>query len=161
MFFLGLRPGPFFARWASLFRQGRVTFFGCPKKVTKKNHSGRGPWPHLQPSWSFPHLSPSARVAGPRAKLGACQQCRLKPPRKARLTHNPPGATRNSLEKHPSLATLLGLSSSAPISEGRGAACKTWGVSAAVFEANRLLSASGYIMLLECLVCVAFCQPVD
>ena len=34
-----------------------------------------------------------------------------------------------------SLATLLGLSSSAPISEGRGTLCKTWGVSAMPFEA--------------------------
>ncbi|MCL2314197.1 MAG: hypothetical protein FWC28_02955, partial [Proteobacteria bacterium] len=66
----------------------------------------------------------------------------------------------NSLEKYPSLATLLGLPSSAPISEGRGTLCKTWRVSAAVFEANRLLSAGGYIMLLECLVCLALCQLV-
>jgi len=35
-----------------------------------------------------------------------------------------------------SLATLLGLSSSAPISEGRGTLCKTWSVSAVPFEAT-------------------------
>ena len=35
-----------------------------------------------------------------------------------------------------SLATLLELSSSAPISEGRGALCKTWSVSAMPFEAT-------------------------
>jgi len=39
-------------------------------------------------------------------------------------------ATRNSLEKHPSLATLLGLPSPVSISEGRGTLCETWGVSA-------------------------------
>ncbi|MCL2314412.1 MAG: hypothetical protein FWC28_04060 [Proteobacteria bacterium] len=33
-------------------------------------------------------------------------------------------ATRNSLEKYPSLATLLGLPSSTPISEGRGTLCE-------------------------------------
>jgi len=65
-------------------------------------------------------------------KLGACQQCRLKPPRNIRLTCNPPGAIRNSLEKHPSLATLLGLSSAAPISEGRGTLCKMESVSTAL-----------------------------
>ena len=51
-------------------------------------------------------------------------------------THNPHGAIRNSLEKHPSLATLLGLSSPAPISEGRGTLCKIWRVSAVSFEAT-------------------------
>ncbi|MCL2314413.1 MAG: hypothetical protein FWC28_04065, partial [Proteobacteria bacterium] len=89
------------------------------------------------------------------------QPCHLKPPRNIRLTCNPPGAIRNSLEKYPSLATLLGLSSPASISEGRGALYKTWGVSAAAFEANRLLSAGGYIMSLECQLYIAFCQPVD
>jgi len=60
-----------------------------------------------------------------------------------------------------SLATLLELSSSAPISEGRGTLCKIWGVPAAVFEANRLLSAGGYIMPLKCQLCIAFCQLVN
>jgi len=87
--------------------------FARPKSSSKTAPSGgpAGPWPHLRPSWGFPHLRPSARVAEHCAKLGACQQCRLKPPRKIRLAHNPPGAIRNSLEKYPSLATLLGLSS--------------------------------------------------
>ena len=137
--------------------------FARPKSSSKTAPSGgpAGPWPHLRPSWGFPLPRPSARVAGPRAKLGGCQQCRLKPPRKICLTHNPPGAIRNSLEKYPSLATLLELSSSAPISEGRGTLCKIWNVSAAVFEANRLLSAGGYIMSLGCQLYIAFCQPVD
>jgi len=181
MFFLGLRPGPFFEMFLfalrALFSLGlRPGLFSPPgilppagnfllaQKVPQKRLPPvalRGFSPHSQPSWGFPHLSPSARVAGHCAKYGACQQCRLKPPRKIRLTHNPPGAIRNSLEKHPSLATLLGLSSSAPISEGRGTLCKIWGMSAAVFEANRLLSAGGYIMPLKCQLCLAFCQLVD
>jgi len=33
--------------------------------------------PHSQPSWGFPQLRPSARVARPRAKYGGCQQCSL------------------------------------------------------------------------------------
>jgi len=115
--------------------------FARPKSSSKTAPSGgpAGPWPHLRPSWGFPPPRPSARVAGRCAKLGACQHCRLKPPRKICLTRNPLGAIRNSLEKHPSLATLLGLSSSAPISEGRGTLCETWGVSAVLFVANRLL----------------------
>jgi len=84
----------------------------------------RGSSPHLQPSWSFPPPRPSARVAERCAKLGACQQCRLRPSRKICLAHNPPEAIRNSLETYASLATLLGLFSSAPISEGRGTLCE-------------------------------------
>ena len=97
--------------------------FARPKSSSKTAPSGgpAGPSPHSQPSWGFPPPRPSARVAEHCAKLGACQQCRLKPPRKICLTRNPPGAIRNSLEKYPSLATLLGLSSPVSISEGRGA----------------------------------------
>ena len=103
------------------------------KKVTKKKRRPAGPWPHSQPSWGFPLPRPSARVAERCAKLGACQQCRLKPPRKICLTHNPPGAIRNSLETYASLATLLELSFSAPSSEGRGALDKNLeGVSTAL-----------------------------
>jgi len=35
--------------------------------------------PHSQPSWGFPHLPPSARVAEHCAKFGTCQQQLLKP----------------------------------------------------------------------------------
>ncbi|MCL2178062.1 MAG: hypothetical protein FWC18_07540 [Cystobacterineae bacterium] len=94
-------------------------------------------------------------------KQETLQPCRLKPPRKICLTCNPPEAIRNSLEKYPSLATLLELSSPVSISEGRGALCKIWGMSAATFEANRLLSAGGYIMSLECQLYIALCQPAD
>jgi hypothetical protein len=131
LFSLGLRPGPFFGH-VSLRPSGVVLsgpaaraflpsghfasggeLFARPKSPPKTAPSGgpAGPWPHLRPSWGFPLPRPSARVAGHCAKLGACQQCRLKPPRKTRLTCNPPGAIRNSPEKHPSLATLLGLPS--------------------------------------------------
>ena len=178
---MGLRPGPFLKRvlfaLRALFSPGpaaRAFFpsghsasggelFARPKSSSKTAPSGgpAGPWPHSQPSWGFPHLPPSARVAGHCAKLGTCQQCRLKPPRKICLARNPLGAIRNSLEKYPSLATLLGLSSAAPTSEGRGATCKIWRVSAAAFVANRLLSAGGYIRPLECQLYIAFCQPVN
>ena len=174
---LGLRPGLFsetflFALRALLSLGLRPGLFSPPgilppagnfllaQKVPQKRLPPvalRGSSHHSQPSWGFPHLPPSARVAGHCAKLGGCQQCRLKPPRKICLACNPPGAIRNSLEKHPSLATLLELSSPASISEGRGTLCETWGVSAAVFVANRLLSAGGYIMLLDCQLCIAFC----
>jgi len=110
LFSLGLRPG--LSRPLGHFASGGE-LFARPKSSSKTAPSGgpAGPWPHSQPSWGFPPPRPSARVAGHCAKLGTCQQCRLKPPRKTRLTHNPPEAIRNSLEKHPSLATLLGLSS--------------------------------------------------
>ena len=117
---LGLRPG--------LFRPPGILppagNFLLAQKVPQKRLPPvalRGSSHHSQPSWGFPPPRPSARVAERCAKLGACQQCHLKPPRKICLAHNPPGAIRNSLEKYPSLATLLGLSSAAPISEGRGA----------------------------------------
>ena len=91
LFFLGLRPGLFFPP-GILPPAGN---FLLAQKVPQKRLPPvalRGLWPHLQPSWGFPHLRPSARVAGPRAKLGGCQQCRLKPPRNIRLTRNPLGA---------------------------------------------------------------------
>jgi len=144
LFSLGLRPGPFLEMFLfalrALFSLGLRPGLSRPpgvlppagnfllaQKVPQKRLPPvalRGLWPHLRPSWSFPHLPPSARVAGHCAKLGACQQCRLRPPRKICLAHNPPRAIRNSLEKYPSLATLLGLPSSAPISEGRGTLCE-------------------------------------
>jgi len=123
LFSLGLRPG--------LFRPSGILppagNFLLAQKVPPKRLPPvalRGFAPHSQPSWGFPLPRPSARVAGRCAKLGGRQQCRLRPPRKICLAHNPPRAIRNSLEKYPSLATLLGLSSSAPISEGRGALCE-------------------------------------
>jgi len=178
MFFLGLRPGPlstelcFYGPAARLFLpsgQGFRLFgeslFFCArkKKVTKKKRRPAGPSASL-PTPSGASLNSLASGGGRGSsvlKREAHQPCRLKPPRKICLTCNPPRAIRNSLEKHPSLATLLGLSSSAPISEGRGALYKTWSVSAATFEANRLLSAGGYIMPLKCQLCLAFCQPVN
>ena len=118
-FFLGLRPGLFLP--SGHFASGGE-LFARPKSSSKTAPSGgpAGPWPHSQPSWGFPPPRPSARVAGHCAKYGACQQCRLWPPRKICLARNPPEAIRNSLEKHPSLATLLELSSLVSISEGRG-----------------------------------------
>jgi len=135
MFFLGLRPA--LSRPPGILPPAGD--FLLAQKVPPKRLPPvalRGFSPHLRPSWGFPLPRPSARVAGHCAKLGACQQCRLKPPRKICLTHNPPGAIRNGLEKHPSLAPLLGLSSSAPINEGHGTLCKTWSVSAVPFEAT-------------------------
>ena len=134
--------------------------FARPKSSSKTAPSGgpAGPSPHLQPSWGFPLPRPSARVAKRCAKFGGCQQCHLKPPRKICLTHNPPRAIRNSLEKYPSLATLLGLSSSAPISEGRGTLCKTWSVSAAAFVANLVSSTRGFQTPM-CQLCITLCQP--
>ena len=143
LFFLGLRPG--------LFRPSGVLppagNFLLAQKVPQKRLPPvalRGFSPHSQPSWGFPPPRPSARVAGRCAKCEGCQQCRLKPTRKICLARNPPGATRNSLEKHPSLATLLGLSSSTPISEGRGATCKIWGVSAVLSAFNLVSSTRGF-----------------
>jgi hypothetical protein len=179
---LGLRPGPFLKCFSS--PSGRCSLWACgprflalrafclrrgtfcsPQKFLK-NGSLRWPCGALRitsdPLRCFPQF---ACIGGGRGssvlKLVALQPCRLRPPRKICLTHNPPGAIRNSLEKYPSLATLLGLSSLVSISEGRGALCETWGVSAAVFVANRLLSAGGYIILLKCQLCLAFCQLVD
>jgi len=154
-------PG-FFSLRAFCLRRG--TF--CSPKKFLKNGSLRWPCGAFRitsdPLRSFPQL---ACIGGGRGdsvlKRETLQPCHLKPPRQPRLTRNPPEAIRNSLEKYPSLATLLGLPSSAPISEGRGALCKTWGVSAAVFVANRLLSAGGSIMPLKCQLCLAFCQLVD
>ena len=135
LFSLGLRPA-LFCPPGILPPAGN---FLLAQKVPQKRLPPvalRGLPHHSQPSWGFPPLRPPARVAGHCAKLEACQQCRLKPPRKICLAHNPPRAIRNSLEKHPSLATLLGLSSAAPISEGRGALCKIWSVSAVPVVAN-------------------------
>ena len=69
--------------------------FARPKSSSKTAPSGgpAGPSPHSQPSWGFSPPRPSARVAGPRAKLGVCQQCHLKPPRKTPFTRNPLGAS--------------------------------------------------------------------
>jgi len=156
-------PGP---AAHAFFPSGRFAsggeLFARPKSSSKTAPSGgpAGPWPHSQPSWGFPHLPPPARVAGRCAKLGACQQCRLKPPRKICLAHNPPGAIRNSLEKYPSLATLLGLSSFAPISEGRGTLCKTWGVSA-VLSAFNLVSSTRGFQTPMCQLYITSCQSTS
>ena len=103
---LGLRPG--------LFRPSGVLppagNFLLAQKVPQKRLPPvalRGSSPHSQPSWGFPQLRPSARVAGPRAKYGACQQCRLRPPRKICLARNPPPsrsetASKNTLHLQPS-----------------------------------------------------------
>ena len=66
-------------------------------------------------------------------------------------------ASKNTLHSQPSWGFPHLFSSS----EGRGALCKTRSVSAAAFEANRLLSAGGSIMPLKCQLCLAFCQPAD
>ena len=117
-------PG-FLALRAFCLRRG--TF--CSPKKFLKNGSLR--WPcgasriTSDPLRCFPQL---ACIGGGRGsailKRETPQPCHLKPPRKICLAHNPPGAIRNSLEKYPSLATLLGLPSSAPISEGRGTLCE-------------------------------------
>ena len=78
LFSLGLRPG-LFCPPGILPPAGN---FLLAQKVPQKRLPPvalRGLAPHSQPSWSFPQLRPSARVAGPRAKLGACQQQFLRP----------------------------------------------------------------------------------
>jgi|GEM_PF-744643 len=127
LFSLGLRPGPFlemfFFTLRALFSLGLRPALSRPpgilppagnfllaQKVPQKRLPPvalRGLWPHLRPSWGFPHLSPSARVAGRCAKLGACQQCRLRPSRKICLARNPPPshsetASKNTLHSQPS-----------------------------------------------------------
>ena len=146
-----------------VFASRRVTFFlRAQKKSNQKKTAPCGAFRITSdPLRSFPQfVCIGGGRGGAALKLVAHQPCHLKPPRKICLTHNPLGAIRNSLEKHPSLATLLGLSSPVSISEGRGTLCETWDVSAAAFVANRLLSAGGYIMLLKCQLCLAFCQLV-
>ena len=105
LFSLGLRPELFFPP-GILPPAGN---FLLAQKVPQKRLPPvalRGFWPHSQPSWGFPQLRPSARVAGRCAKLGACQQCHLKPPRKICLARNPPGAfetaSKNTLHLQPS-----------------------------------------------------------
>jgi len=137
-------PG-FFPLRAFCLRRG--TF--CSPKKFLKNGSLRWPCGALRitsdPLRSFPQF---ACIGGGRGgsvlKQETPQPCHLWPPRKICLTRNPLGATRNSLEKHPSLATLLGLSSSAPISEGRGTLCETWGVSALLSAFNLVSSTRGF-----------------
>ena len=107
--------GPaFFALRAGFSPLRRVTFFlRAQKKSNQKKTAPCGAFRITSdPLRSFPQL---ACIGGGRGgsvlKRETPQPCRLKPPRKICLTRNPPEAIRNSLEKHPSLATLLGLSS--------------------------------------------------
>ena len=109
LFFLGLRP--------ALSRPPGVVFcwamrpaLFCPSDVALFGPAARA-------------FSPSGHFAS-----GGGLFARPKSPSKTAPSGGPAGLFA-------SLATLLELPSSAPISEGRGALCKTWGVSAVPFEA--------------------------
>ena len=127
-FFLGLRPG--------LSRPSGVLppagNFLLAQKVPQKRLPPvalRGFSLHSQPSWSFPHLPPSARVAG------HCEN-----------SERVSSAICGHLGKYASLATLLELSSLVSISEGRGALCKIWSVSALLSAFNLVSSTRGFQM---------------
>ena len=144
LFSLGLRPG-LFCPPGILPPAGN---FLLAQKVPQKRLPPvalRGLPHHFRP----PPELPSTRLhrggrGGSVLKREALQPCHLKPPRNIRLTCNPLGAIRNSLEEHPSLATLLGLSSPVSISEGRGATCKMWRVSALLSVFNLVSSTRGF-----------------
>jgi len=110
-----MRPGPFFEMF--LFALRALFFLGLrpalfrPPGVVLSGPAARA-------------FSPSGHSAS-----GGELFARPKSPPKTAPSGGPAGLCA-------SLATLLGLSSFAPSSEGRGALCKTWGVSAVPFEAT-------------------------
>jgi len=143
-----------------VFASRRVTFFlRAQKKSNQKKTAPCGAFRITSdPLRSFPQL---ACIGGGRGgavlKQETPQPCHLWPPRKICLTRNPSGAIRNSLEKHPSLATLLELSSLVSISEGRGALCKIWSVSALLSAFNLVSSTRGFQTPM-CQLCLTSCQ---